>query len=107
MQALEGIKVLFVAGFGPIVRDKVAGRKLYGDTLNISFREEQGDICLLKRSKAPGPLHYGPSNTRRSPVLAKVPGRTTPLFRRHGWNSMWRTSSSRASNWIRGAIARS
>jgi hypothetical protein len=42
MQEFEGIKVLFVAGFGAIVRDRVAGRKLYGETLNISFKEEQG-----------------------------------------------------------------
>jgi len=42
MQEFEGIKVLFVAGFGPIVRDRIAGRKLYGQTLNISFKEEQG-----------------------------------------------------------------
>jgi hypothetical protein len=42
MQEFQGIKVLFVAGFGPIVRDRVASRKLYGETLNISFKEEQG-----------------------------------------------------------------
>ncbi len=42
MQEFEGIKVLFVAGFGPIVRDRIAGRKLYGEALNISFKEEQG-----------------------------------------------------------------
>ena len=41
MQKFEGIRVLFVAGFGPIVRDRIAGRKLYGQTLNISFKEEQ------------------------------------------------------------------
>ena len=42
MQEFESIKVLFVAGFGPIVHDRIAGRKLYGETLNISFKEEQG-----------------------------------------------------------------
>ena len=42
MQEFEGIKVLFVAGFGPIVRDRIAGRKLYGETLNVSFEEERG-----------------------------------------------------------------
>jgi hypothetical protein len=42
MQEFERIKVLFVAGFGPIVRDRVAGGKLYGETLNISFKKEQG-----------------------------------------------------------------
>jgi hypothetical protein len=42
MRQFEGIKVLFVAGFGPIVHDPVAGQKLYSETLNISFKEEQG-----------------------------------------------------------------
>lgn len=41
MQEFEGIRVLFVAGFGPIVRDRIAGRKLYDQTLNISFKEEK------------------------------------------------------------------
>ena len=41
MQQMTGIKVLFVAGFGPIVRDSAASRRLYGDTLNIVFKEEK------------------------------------------------------------------
>ena len=42
MQKFEGIKVLFIVGFGPVVRDQNAGRRLYGETLNIPFKEEQG-----------------------------------------------------------------
>jgi hypothetical protein len=42
IQEFEHIKVLFVAGFGPIVRDKAAGRRLYGETLGIPFKEEKG-----------------------------------------------------------------
>lgn len=42
MQEFERIRVLFVAGFGPIVGDRIASRKLYGEALNISFKEEQG-----------------------------------------------------------------
>ena len=42
MQELERIKVLFVAGFGPIVRDRAVGANLYGETLNIPFKKEQG-----------------------------------------------------------------
>ena len=38
----EHIEVLFVAGFGPIVCDRAAGRRLYGETLGIPFKEEQG-----------------------------------------------------------------
>jgi len=42
MQKFEGIKVLFIVGFGPIVRDPSAGRSLYSETLNIPFKEEPG-----------------------------------------------------------------
>jgi catechol 2,3-dioxygenase-like lactoylglutathione lyase family enzyme len=43
MQGLEKINILFIAGFGPIVREPAASRKLYGSTLGISFKEENGD----------------------------------------------------------------
>ncbi len=42
MQGLEKIKILFIAGFGPIVRDASASRKLYAEALDISFQEESG-----------------------------------------------------------------
>ena len=40
MQAAEKLEVLFIAGFGPIVRDTAASRELYRDRLGISFKEE-------------------------------------------------------------------
>lgn len=43
MQRTGGINVLFIAGFGPIVRDTTQSRKLYSDTLGISFTEENGE----------------------------------------------------------------
>lgn len=42
MPEIEKLEVLFIAGFGPIVRDVAAGRQLYRDALGISFREESG-----------------------------------------------------------------
>jgi catechol 2,3-dioxygenase-like lactoylglutathione lyase family enzyme len=42
MQRSEAIGVLFIAGFGPIVRDTAASRKLYGEVLGIRFKEETG-----------------------------------------------------------------
>jgi catechol 2,3-dioxygenase-like lactoylglutathione lyase family enzyme len=42
MHEFKSIKVLFVAGFGPVVRDPTAGRKLYADTLGLLFKEETG-----------------------------------------------------------------
>lgn len=42
MQGLEKTKVLFIAGFGPIVRDADTSRKLYVKALDIPFKEESG-----------------------------------------------------------------
>ncbi len=42
MPDITGIRVLFIAGCGPIVRDGPASRKLYGQALGISFKEEAG-----------------------------------------------------------------
>src|SRR6201982_2002677 len=43
MEELAGIKVLFIGGFGPKVRDATASRKLYSQVLGIEFKEENGD----------------------------------------------------------------
>ena len=42
MQQLEKIKILFIAGFGPIVRDVDVSRRLYAKVLDIPFKEESG-----------------------------------------------------------------
>jgi len=42
MQTSENVKVLFIAGFGPIVRDAASSRKLYREVLGIPFKEESG-----------------------------------------------------------------
>jgi hypothetical protein len=42
MQDTSVVKVLFIAGFGPIVRDAAPSRKLYADDLGLSFKEESG-----------------------------------------------------------------
>ena len=39
---MKGVKVLFIAGFGPIARDIAESRKLYRDALGISFKEDAG-----------------------------------------------------------------
>src|ERR1035437_3462277 len=36
------IKVLFIAGFGPIVRDQKLSKKFYVENLGLSFTREQG-----------------------------------------------------------------
>ena len=42
MKGLEKIRILFIAGLGPIVRDADASRALYAKALNIPFKEESG-----------------------------------------------------------------
>ena len=42
MQGSGNVRVLFIAGFGPIVRDTGESRKLYHDALGIPFKEEAG-----------------------------------------------------------------
>jgi len=42
MEPLRKTRVLFIAGFGPIVRDAAASRILYGQILGIAFKEESG-----------------------------------------------------------------
>ena len=42
MPGLGKIKILFIAGFGPIVRDADASRNLYVKALGIPFKEESG-----------------------------------------------------------------
>jgi catechol 2,3-dioxygenase-like lactoylglutathione lyase family enzyme len=40
MNPPKNINVLFVAGFGPIVRDPAASRKFYSEALGLPFKEE-------------------------------------------------------------------
>jgi catechol 2,3-dioxygenase-like lactoylglutathione lyase family enzyme len=42
MESLQGVNVLFIAGFGPIVREVTASSRLYRDILGIHFKEETG-----------------------------------------------------------------
>ncbi|AEI79304.1 glyoxalase/bleomycin resistance protein/dioxygenase [Cupriavidus necator N-1] len=42
MEEIANTTVLFIAGFGPIVREAEASRKLYSQTFGIPFNEEKG-----------------------------------------------------------------
>jgi hypothetical protein len=62
MDEIGKIKVLFIAGFGPIVREATASRNLYHQALGISFKEENDGYLhteALKGAKtfALWPLH--------------------------------------------------
>ncbi len=56
MEHLGNIKVLFIAGFGPIVRDGGASRRLYQQNLGIPFKEEAGGY--LHTDKLKGANHF-------------------------------------------------
>lgn len=43
MQVASNFKVLFIAGFGPIVRETTESRELYSRVLGIPFKEESGE----------------------------------------------------------------
>ena len=53
----RGLKVLFVAGYGPIVRDYEANRKLYSTALRLPFDEGPGGY--LSTEKLDGVKHFG------------------------------------------------
>jgi len=43
------IKVLFIAGFGPIVRDQKRSEKFYAESLGLSFNREDGGYLHTER----------------------------------------------------------
>jgi hypothetical protein len=42
MPEIANVTVLFIAGFGPIVREPAASRGLYAEAFGIPFKEEKG-----------------------------------------------------------------
>jgi hypothetical protein len=54
--AKSEIKVLFVAGFGPIVQDLESARKLYAESLRIPFEEGPGGY--LHTGRLDGTKHF-------------------------------------------------
>ena len=60
MQEFEHIKILFVVGFGPIVRDGLASRKLYAETLHIAFQEEHSGYLHTEDLKGSGTFALWP-----------------------------------------------
>jgi len=76
MAAMERVRILFIAGFGPIVRDSAASRKLYSQVLNIRFKEEQG-----------GYLHTEALKGAKTFALWPLSQAAQPCFGRDSWPS--------------------
>ena len=51
MTQFSDIKILFIAGFGSIVRDSAASRALYCDAVGIGFKEEAGGYLHTEKLK--------------------------------------------------------
>jgi hypothetical protein len=56
MKKTGSIKILFVAGFGPIVRDRDTSRRLYAEIFDIPFKENEGGYLHTEALK--GVKHF-------------------------------------------------
>lgn len=56
MHSTGGVKVLFIAGFGPIDRDVAESRKLYSHALGIPLKEDSGGY--LHTGAVQGAKHF-------------------------------------------------
>lgn len=74
MEGIANIRVLFIAGFGPIVREAAASRKLYGQILGIPFKEEQG-----------GYLHTEALKGAKSFALWPLPEAAQSCYGKNSW----------------------
>ncbi|OHB25406.1 MAG: glyoxalase [Parcubacteria group bacterium RIFOXYD2_FULL_52_8] len=52
----KGIKILFIAGFGPITQDQAASKKLYQSALGIDFEEMENGY--VHTDKVAGVKHF-------------------------------------------------
>jgi hypothetical protein len=76
MEEIGAAGVLFIAGFGPIVRDTTTSRKLYGEALSIPFKEESG-----------GYLHTGDLKGAKEFALWPLSQAAQSCFGKDSWPS--------------------
>ena len=86
MKTPKNIDVLFVAGFGPIVRDPAASRKFYSEKLGLPFKEDANGY--LHTGGLEGVKHFACGRWRRppSPALARFNGLTIFPCHKRGSN---------------------
>jgi catechol 2,3-dioxygenase-like lactoylglutathione lyase family enzyme len=58
MTGMAGLRVLFVAGFGPIVRDPRASQSFYLDTLRLPLKATPDDPDYFHGGKLDGVRHF-------------------------------------------------
>lgn len=72
MERTEGINVLFIAGFGPIVRDTTQSRKLYREVLGIAFKQETGEYLHTEALKGAKTFALWPLSQAAQSCFGKV-----------------------------------
>jgi catechol 2,3-dioxygenase-like lactoylglutathione lyase family enzyme len=58
MPDLSGLKVLFIAGFGPVTPDPAASKKLYVDTLGLPLTAMEGNADYYHGEGIEGVKHF-------------------------------------------------
>ena len=74
MGRIGNIRILFIAGFGPIVRDAPASRSLYSENLGVPFKEESD-----------GYLHTEALEGAKSFALWPLSQAAQSCFRKNSW----------------------
>src|SRR5215471_444965 len=98
MEQIGNTQVLFIAGFGPIVREATASRKLYNQILGIGFKEENDGYLHTEALKGAKSFALWPLSQAAQSCLARTPGRKKFLRHRLGLSltltvSKWRPRS--------------
>jgi len=76
MEKIGDAKVLFIAGFGPIIREQAESRRLYSQTFGIQFKEEAG-----------GYLHTETMDGAKTFALWPLPQAAQSCFGKDVWPS--------------------
>jgi hypothetical protein len=71
MESAGKTKVLFILGFGPIVRDTAESRKLYNESLGIPFKEESGEYLHTEALKGAKSFALWPLSQAAESCLGK------------------------------------
>jgi len=80
MEEMGDIKVLFIAGFGPIVSEATASRKLYNQILGIGFKEENGGYLHTEALQGAKTFALWPLSQAAQSCFGKIPGPTKFLL---------------------------
>ncbi len=99
MNELGDVKVLFIAGFGPIVREETASRRLYCEALGIRFKEETGGYLHTEGLEGAKTFALWRCRKQRSLASGRIRGPTIFPRPKGGWSSRltaWRERRRRS-----------